>query len=140
VIAAMVHYFPSRAFLDEKVAEKFPAKAVDYLREHPTPGPMFNNYGFGGYLVWSGQKVFIDGRGDLYEHGGVLSDYLQVVQVKPAALAVLRNYGIQSVLMERGATLASLLGMSSDWRQSYSDSTSVIFVRQKTGEAEVQKR
>lgn len=140
VIAAMVHYFPSRAFLDEKVAEKFPSKAVDYLREHQVPGPMFNNYGFGGYLVWSGQKVFIDGRGDLYERGGVFSDYLQIVQVKPAALAVLRNYGIQSCLIERGATLASLLGVSPEWREVYADSTSEIFVRQKTGESALEKR
>jgi hypothetical protein len=140
VIAGMVHYFPSPAFLDEKVAENFPAKAVDYLREHPTPGPMFNDYGFGGYLVWSGQKVFIDGRGDLYERGGVLSDYLQVVQVRPAALAVLRNYGIQSCLIERDAPLATLLRVSTEWRELYSDSTSVLFVRQKTGEAAVQKR
>ena len=140
VIAAMVHYFPSRAFLNEKVAEKFPSKAVDYLREHSVPGPMFNNYGFGGYLVWSGQKVFIDGRGDLYERGGVLSDYLQVVQVKPAALAVLRNYGIQSCLIERGATLANLLGVSPEWRQVYSDSTSALFVRQKAGEPALEKK
>ncbi|HEV3482792.1 MAG TPA: hypothetical protein VGR97_10750 [Candidatus Acidoferrales bacterium] len=140
VIAAMVHYFPSRASLDKTVAEKFPTKAVDYLREHPVPGPMFNSYGFGGYLVWNGQKVFIDGRGDLYERGGVFSDYLQVAQVKPTAAAILRNYGIQSCLIERGAILASLLGASPEWRELYSDSTSEIFVRQKTGEAAVQQR
>src|SRR6185437_12008012 len=49
VIAAMVYYFPSRAFLDKKVAENFPVKAVEYLRAHPVPGPMFDDYGFGGY-------------------------------------------------------------------------------------------
>jgi hypothetical protein len=140
VIAAMVHYFPSRTFLDERVAEKFPAKAVDYLREHPTPGPMFNSYGFGGYLVWNGQKVFIDGRGDLYERGGVFSDYLQVAQVKPTAVAILRNYGIESCLIERSATLANFLSVSPEWRQAYSDATSVLFVRRKTGEAVVQER
>lgn len=140
VIAAMVHYFPSRTFLDEKVAGKFPTKAVDYLREHSTPGPMFNSYGFGGYLVWSGERVFIDGRGDLYERGGVFSDYLQVVQVKPTALAILRNYGIQSCLIERGATLASLLGVSPEWRELYLDSTSVLFVRQRTGESALEKK
>jgi hypothetical protein len=140
VIAAMVHYFPSRTFLDERVAEKFPAKAVDYLREHPTPGPMFNSYGFGGYLVWNGQKVFIDGRGDLYERGGVFSDYLQVAQVKPTAVAILRNYGIESCLIERSATLANFLSVSPEWRQAYSDATSVLFVRRKTGEAAAHER
>lgn len=140
VIAAMVHYFPSQAFLDRKVAEKYPVKAADFIEQHGIPGPTFNDYGFGDYLVWRGQKVFIDGRGDLYEHGGVLSDYLQVVRLKPAALAVLRNYGIQSCLIERGAPLATLLAVSPEWREAYSDSTSVIFVRQKAGELALQKK
>lgn len=140
VIAAMVHYFPSRAFLDKKVAEKYPVRAVEYTQQHPVPGPMFNDYAFGDYLVWTGQKVFIDGRGDLYERGGVLSDYLQVVRLKPAALAVLRNYGIQSCLIERGAPLATLLKVSPEWSQAYSDSTSVLFIRQKAGESALEKK
>jgi len=131
VIAAMVHYFPSRASLEEKVAEKYPVRAVEYMQQHPVAGPMFNDYTFGDYLIWTGQKVFIDGRGDLYEHGGVLSDYLQVVRLKPAALAVLRNYGIQSCLIERGAPLETLLKVSAEWRESYSDSTSALFVRRQ---------
>ena len=140
VITAMVHYFPSRAFLNEKVAERFPAKAVDYLLAHSVPGPMFNSYGFGGYLIWKGQKVFIDGRGDLYERGGVFSDHLQVVWLKPAGLAVLRNYGIQSCLIERDSQLATLLKVSPEWRQLYSDSTSVLFVRQNAGESALEKK
>ena len=140
VIAAMVHYFPSRASLDKTVAEKYPVKAVEYIQQHPVAGPMFNAYTFGDYLVWTGQKVFIDGRGDLYEHGGVLSDYLQVVRLKPAALAVLRNYGIQSCLIEHDAPLATLLAVSPEWRKAYSDSTSVLFVRQKAGESALEKK
>ena len=39
---------------------------------------MFNNYGLGGYLVWHGIKVFIDGRADLYSPLGIFEDYLAV--------------------------------------------------------------
>jgi hypothetical protein len=140
VIAGMVHYFPSRASLDKTVAEKYPVAAVEYMQQHPAPGPMFNAYTFGDYLVWAGQKVFIDGRGDLYEHGGVLSDYIQIVRLKPAALGILRNYGVQSCLIERDAPLATLLKVSPEWRQAYSDNTSVLFVRQKAGESALEKK
>lgn len=132
IVIGMIYYFPSRNDLQKKVADQFPVGAVEYLNEHPTPGPMFNTYGFGGYLVWSRwpeHKVFIDGRSELYERGGVLNDYVQVLTVKPAALAILRSYRIQSCLLDRRESFATMLGALPDWQQVYSDNRSVLFVR-----------
>jgi hypothetical protein len=132
IIIGMIYYFPSRNDLQKKVADQFPVGAVEYLNEHPTPGPMFNTYGFGGYLVWSRwpeHKVFIDGRSELYERGGVLNDYVQVLTVKPATLAILRSYRIQSCLLDRRESFATMLGALPDWQQVYSDNRSVLFVR-----------
>jgi hypothetical protein len=129
VIAGMWHYFPSQAFLDKKVADNFPVKAVEYLKQHTVPGPMFDDYGFGGYLVWSGQKVFIDGRSELYEQGGVLSDYVYIAALKPGTLTILRNYGIKSCLLDRNAPLTTVLSALPDWQKVYSDGTSAVFVR-----------
>jgi tetratricopeptide (TPR) repeat protein len=44
--------------------EKFPARAVAFLKEVRPSGPLFNSIGFGGYLIWHlpSRKVFIDGR------------------------------------------------------------------------------
>jgi hypothetical protein len=98
---------------------------------------MFNDYGFGGYLVWSGRKVFIDGRSEVYERGGVLSDYLYIIALKPGALTVLRNYGIQSCLLERDAPLATVLNALPDWRKIYSDHTSVLFIRRQVPAAKL---
>ena len=135
IIAAMVWYFPTRTNIQEIVSRKFPVRAVDYLRNHAVPGPMYNTYGFGGYLIWTlpEQKVFIDGRGDLYEIPGTFSDYLQIANLKPAAFAVLRAYGIQSCLLDRSEPLATVLSNHADWRQEYSDNVSVLFVRRNPG-------
>jgi hypothetical protein len=132
-VAAMIHFFPSRAALQKSVAGDFPVAAVDYLRKHPVSEPMYDNYGFGGYLVWSRgpeHKVFIDGRGDVYERGGVLEDYLHISRVKPGALSVLDNYGIESCLIDRDEPLGTLLSASSKWHRVYVDSVSTIFVRE----------
>ena len=132
IVIGMIYYFPSRDDLRKKVAEQFPVGAVEYLNEHRTPGPMFNTYGFGGYLVWSRwpeHKVFIDGRSELYERGGVLNDYMQVLTVKPATLAILRSYGIQSCLLDRRESFATMLSALPDWQEVYSDNRSVLFVR-----------
>ncbi len=68
--AIMIHYFPTQRDLQAKVAQQFPSQAVEYLRQHPVPGPMLDSYGFGGYLIWSmgpEHQVFIDGRSEVYE-------------------------------------------------------------------------
>src|SRR5260370_12776998 len=49
--AAMVWYFPTRARLQEIVSSHFPVRAVDYVRAHAIPGPMYNTYGYGGYFL-----------------------------------------------------------------------------------------
>jgi hypothetical protein len=130
VIAAMIHYFPTKATLDKKVAETYPVAALEYLRTHPIPGKMLNFYAFGGYLVFSGQPVFIDGRGDLYERSGVFSDYIHLNEFERGSLAVLRNYGINACILGTKQSLASVLSVAPEWRRVYSDDTSIIFVRQ----------
>lgn len=138
VVAAMVYYFPSRANLDKKVADNFPVRAVEYLRQHPVSGPMFDTYGFGGYLVDSGYPTFIDGRADIFERGGVLNDYMQVTDLKPGGLDVLRRYGIESCLLGRDDALATVLLSSPSWKRIYLDNVSALFVRTNSAAAKPQ--
>lgn len=143
VVFCFVRYFPTRAGLNKDVAEKFPVEAVNFLRHHSIPGPMFNDYGFGGYLVWSmepAHKVFIDGRGDVFERVGVFSDYMSVSDLKPNALAILKSYRIQSCLIERNAPLATLLAAAQGWKLVYEDKLSALFVRQPQSQPAVAAR
>jgi hypothetical protein len=130
-VFGMIRYFPSGADLDKIAAKAFPVGAVAYLREHPAPQPMFNTYGYGGYLVGNlpGQKVFIDGRGDLYEEAGIFGEYLEVSALKPGAFAVLRAHKIQSCLLDRKESLATALAANPAWEMRYSDGVSALFVR-----------
>jgi hypothetical protein len=140
VFAAMVWYFPSQRQLQKTVSESFPVQAVEYLRQHSVPGPMFNTYGYGGYLVfsrWPEQKVFIDGRGDLYEMNGVFTDYLEIANLKPNVFTVLQMYGIQSCLLDRNEPLATVLAAHADWRRLYSDGVSVLYVRRPASDKTV---
>src|SRR5207245_10109610 len=127
---SIIDYFPTRTTLDKKVAQTYPVAALQYLQSHPIPGKMLNYYGFGGFLVFSGQPVFIDGRGDLYERSGVFADYIHLNEFETGSLAILRNYGINSCLLGKKQSLASALSLAPEWRQVYIDNTSVLFVRQ----------
>jgi hypothetical protein len=142
-IAAMVHYFPSRTELDTSLAEGFPIGAVEYLNHHDVPEPMMNSYGFGGYLIWSRgpeHKVFVDGRSELYEAGGLLNDYMQLVTIKPAALSILRFYGIKSLLLGRNEQLVTVLNALPEWQKVYTDNNSVIFVQRESAVAQATSR
>jgi hypothetical protein len=128
-IVAMIHYRPTRNFLEQRVGDTFPVGAVHYLDEHVVPEPMWNNYKFGGYLIASGKRVFIDGRGDIYERGGVLSDYSALTKFEPGTFSILDRYGIQSCLVTPKESLAAALVLSPNWKRVYADNTSVLFVR-----------
>lgn len=136
ILLAIMRLFPSEADLRSSVARKFPVGAVEYLSSHRIPGPTFNSYDFGGYLIWAApdRKLFVDGRADVYERGGALADYLQVAYLKPAAFSVLRSYGIQSCLLDRKEPLVTVLAASPEWQQDYSDELSVLFVRRTPSE------
>jgi len=141
VAVGMVRFFPSREQLASRIAQHWPEKAVRYIEQHPPPRPMYNNYGYGGYLIYAldgRNKVFIDGRADIYERAGVLADYGKVAGVAPVALPLLRAYNVQSCLIERDETLATLLAASSQWQKVYADDLSALFVRKVVGDSGIQ--
>jgi len=135
LIAAMIHYVPSRDYLQKRVDRDYPVAVTAYLDTHNVPGPMLNAYGFGGYLVGAGRKVFVDGRGDLYERAGVLADVVTLTQMKPGALSVLERYQIASCLLVKDEPLAVVLAALPNWRRVYVDDTAALFVRTDPAES-----
>jgi len=132
LLAIIIWYFPSQADLQQNAGKTYPIAAVEYLNHHSVPGPMYNTYGFGGYLIWSRgpeHKVFMDGRSELYERAGVLADYLEIADIKPGALSILQKYGFQSCLIKHDEALATVLAALPDWQKVYEDETSILFVR-----------
>jgi hypothetical protein len=124
---------PSRKELQRQVTAQYPRRALDYLRAHPVPGAMLNDYGWGGYLIWVApeRKVFIDGRSQIYEDNGVYRDYLSVMSVEKNTLPLLRKYNIESCLVPANSPLATFLAALPDWERAYSDNLSSVLVRKK---------
>ncbi len=128
----VVLYFPSAEQQEEVVARRYPRDAVAYLRQHPVGGRLLNEYAWGGYLIWNlpGQRVFIDGRADLYEYAGVLNDYLDMARLEPNTAFLLRKYQVGTCLLPREHALATYLEARPDWRLVYSDPVGVVYVHQ----------
>jgi hypothetical protein len=53
--------------LQERLSSSLPVQAVETIKQQGWEGPLFNDYGWGGYLIWSFQKpVSIYGRNTVY--------------------------------------------------------------------------
>jgi hypothetical protein len=136
IAVALMRPFPRPKQLQDLVDLTYPRQAAEYVRQHPDLGPMYNDYGFGGYLIWALGKqhsVFIDGRADVYEDAGVYSDYFRITAVQPDALFLLQKYGVKSCMTGRDEPLAAFLAGRPDWKLVYKDDLATIFVR-KPGE------
>jgi hypothetical protein len=112
-------------------AKSLPVAAVNYLRENEPPGPLFNNYNWGGYIIWETPQypVFVDGRTDLYGDE-LLREYLATVFANSGWRETLEKYGINLVLVESAAPLARELRQEPGWEEVYRDEMASILVRQ----------
>jgi len=123
--------FPNSRNLQQQVEIQSPVKAVQFINANHLPGPMLNEYGFGGYLIWAAPQhaVFIDGRTDIYEWSGVLEEFNNWATLRSDPHALLQKYGIGFCLLSRQSTMARVLPLLHEWKAVYSDNNSVIFVR-----------
>jgi hypothetical protein len=66
LLASGMDFTPSG--LDRALRRQVPIGAVKFLRENPHPGPLYNTFDWGSFLIWSmpDYPVAIDGRTDLY--------------------------------------------------------------------------
>ena len=91
--------------------------------------PVLNEYGFGGLMIFSGIKPFIDGRADLYGDD-FIATYLAIVHGKGDMLdEVLCRYNIAWTMFGRDTVVPALMDRTPGWHRLYSDKTAVIHVR-----------
>lgn len=107
---------------------KFPVHAVDWLEENPQEGEMFNNFIWGGYLLYRlfpRDLVFIDGQTDFY--GEALSrEHSRVVRLEEGWEDILARYNVSWVIIETSRPLISALQDELGWRIVYQDGTTTI--------------
>jgi hypothetical protein len=116
----------------EVMTNRFPAASVEFLRAHPgvVSGEMFNDYGWGGYLILylPERKVFIDGRNDFYGEA-LLREFTDVNRLTPDWEKVFTKYHVGWTILPRGHPLNQLLVLRTDWSLAYADDVAAIYTR-----------
>ena len=118
-------------------------KAADFLRDNGIAGPLFNDFDLGGYLIFHGHPVFVDGRPEAYPPGFFQNDYIpalsdstvwerldQKYRFNAIAISMQDGFpGIETFLLARVRDAA--------WAPVYTDPYTLIFVRRSDQNAAV---
>jgi hypothetical protein len=115
--------------IDHSISQEYPVDAANYLRRLHPEGPLYNEYDWGGFLIWylSDYPVVIDGRNDLYGDAYVAHHIQFSAGDRTDGNPQLDESGI--VLLSKDAPLAKLLKFDSRFRLVYEDHLADVFLR-----------
>jgi len=109
------------------VADTFPAGAVDFLRREGRRGTLWNEYGWGGYLIWHlypELRVSIDGRMAVYGPER-FREHLTVAQLGPGWQEVLARLEADTAIVRSGSPLVAAL-RASGWVVRFEDQVATV--------------
>jgi hypothetical protein len=110
----------------------FPSQAVAYLQSHPCPGRLFNDFNYGGYILWKlpSTQVYIDGRMPSWTLNGrsYFVDYMRVLHDAQFRQAQFTAYDVRCVLLGYTGETKELTKAlkTSGWREVVKTETSSL--------------
>jgi hypothetical protein len=125
-MATAVALWTGVAHDDQRVS---PTHALAAAAAAGLTGPVFNAYGFGGYLIFAGFQPFVDGRIDLYGDT-LMHEYVDAVSARDQALSnTLEHHHIEWTLLEPQMAAVIELDHSPGWERVYADASAVVHRR-----------
>ena len=106
-----------------------PIPALAHVPPALARSPVFNDYAFGGYLIFNGISPFVDGRADMYGDA-FLAGYLRIMRpdIEAFRMAV-DKYGIRWTILRTGTPIVDVLDALPGWHRLYADPAATIHVR-----------
>jgi hypothetical protein len=117
--------------LKTQVANKLPVHAVDFVQARGYAGPLYNNFDWGGYLIWAlRMPVSIDGRTNLYGNER-MDRWIATSTAQPdwSSDTLLTSAGL--VIESVKSPITQVLRMDSHFQLVYEDNLAAVFVARK---------
>lgn len=127
----------SNSSLSREVAETFPQHAAEFVQSQGFRGPLYNDFNWGGYLIWRlpEYQVSMDGRTNLHGDRRFARSY--------ATWSGIRGWATDPELSQAKLVigsvnfpLASLLRFDPRFRLVYEDKLAVVFVASASTQAQ----
>ncbi len=113
-------------------ADNFPRTAVALMRDGRWPGKLYNDYVWGGYLIWElwpARKVFIDGRAEVYYPTGAFDSEMRIHYAVAGFDKELDRWDVDVVLTRRNGNLAAAMARLPNWRKAFYGLIEEVHVR-----------
>ncbi len=119
--------------LQNRLKDKFPVKAAEFIENQGYSDPLYNDFDWGGYLMWRLPRfsVSIDGRGYLYGEKA-LERSVQTWMAKPGWEEDQQLDSAHTVIANSKLPLASALKYDSRFDLVYEDEVALVFVASET--------
>lgn len=106
-----------------------PVTAIAHVPPQLMGQHVLNEYAFGGYLIFKGVKVFVDGRADMYGDAWV-QQYLAIVGgQQPDVDKAFKRWNITWAIVSPKDGIVRVLDERPGWRRLYSDPYAVLFAK-----------
>lgn len=96
-----------RGFVPEKTSFISDSKLMSVVKE-ANPKRLYNYYDAGGYLIYNGIYVFVDGRFDLYTNNNI-NDYYDIFNLNEDFEKLIEKYNFDYYLIPKNSRLAYYL-------------------------------
>ncbi|MFB3915345.1 MAG: hypothetical protein ACE14M_01345 [Terriglobales bacterium] len=126
---------PDPKVIMAKAGGVFPVKACDFIQSNQLPGPVFNNYDWGNFLIWylPDHPVAISGRSDLYGDE-IVEQYFKTVTGAQDLVSDPTFAAARTILLARKSDMALALTtvpvLRRKFRVVYQDELAIVLVPQ----------
>jgi hypothetical protein len=122
----------SNDWIAMQVAGSFPEAAVGYIEKHHLPGPLYNDFTWGGYLIWRlpQMRVANDGRTNVHGDARVEQDS-KVWNGKPGWDSDPELAAANLIVADKKYALTELLRKDGRFRLVFEDKDAAVFVSAK---------
>jgi len=130
-----VVYFEGKSWFGSHIEEWIPLEETAYIKENKIPGPLFNDYVIGGYMLWSlypDYKVFIDPRYGPYA-AEVRRDWFNLGEYmsKEGLKAYTAKYPFKAALVHlREPSIIDWMLSTTEWKLVFVGRVAVVLVHQ----------
>jgi hypothetical protein len=132
IIVSVALFSNPRNWPTDLSAKFFPIPVVHDFADQLASARVFSTDQWGDYLLWAGyprQKVFIDGRSDLYGDQ-IGRDYLTILEARPGWREAMARYQVNMVLVPPETPLIELLSFNPGWHVLHRDKQAVLLTMQ----------
>ncbi|HLZ71258.1 MAG TPA: hypothetical protein VKV26_15255 [Dehalococcoidia bacterium] len=112
----------------------YPVDAAAWVQQHRPRPRLFNEYGWGGFLIYTfapDRAVYMDGREEMYGER-FFDHFVRTIDAEPGWQQTLRDAKIDAAILAPGGALATAMDNDPGWRRTYGDAVAVVYVPSDT--------